>query len=110
MTTTALPHDPALEALWMPFTANKAFKAKPRLLVSAKDMHYQSDDGRQILRTRAGLGSGLELLLPDDLWTNVPVVESFAASSPFSLNFHDGGYWVHRHGSAISPVTSVVLK
>ena len=35
MTTTALPHDPALEALWMPFTANKAFKAKPRLLVGA---------------------------------------------------------------------------
>ena len=55
MTTTALPHDPALEALWMPFTANKAFKAKPRLLVGAKDMHYQSDDGRQILDGTAGL-------------------------------------------------------
>src|SRR5512133_2798228 len=55
MTTTALPHDPALEALWMPFTANKAFKARPRLLVSAKDMHYQSDDGRQILDGTAGL-------------------------------------------------------
>ena len=55
MTTTALPYDPALEALWMPFTANKAFKAKPRLLVSAKDMHYQSDDGRQILDGTAGL-------------------------------------------------------
>ncbi|MBA4071124.1 MAG: aspartate aminotransferase family protein [Gemmatimonas sp.] len=55
MTPTALPHDPALEALWMPFTANKAFKVKPRLLVSAKDMHYQSDDGRQILDGTAGL-------------------------------------------------------
>ena len=47
--------DPALDALWMPFTANKAFKARPRLLVSAKDMHYQSDDGRQILDGTAGL-------------------------------------------------------
>ena len=48
-------HDDALDALWMPFTSNKAFKAKPRLLVSAKDMHYVSDDGRQILDGAAGL-------------------------------------------------------
>ena len=48
-------HDPALDAQWMPFTANKAFKARPRLLVSAKDMHYQSDDGRAILDGTAGL-------------------------------------------------------
>jgi len=27
-----------LDALWMPFTANRQFKAAPRLLVSAKDM------------------------------------------------------------------------
>ena len=55
MTTMPVTHDPALDALWMPFTANKAFKARPRLLVSAKDMHYQSDDGRQILDGTAGL-------------------------------------------------------
>jgi beta-alanine--pyruvate transaminase len=47
--------DGPLDALWMPFTANKAFKAKPRMLVSAKDMHYQSDDGREILDGAAGL-------------------------------------------------------
>jgi beta-alanine--pyruvate transaminase len=39
----------------MPFTANKAFKARPRLLASAKDMHYVSDDGRRILDGTAGL-------------------------------------------------------
>ena len=54
MTTTA-PHDPALDALWMPFTANKTFKARPRMLVGAKEMHYTSDDGRQILDGTAGL-------------------------------------------------------
>jgi adenosylmethionine-8-amino-7-oxononanoate aminotransferase len=48
-------HDPALDALWMPFTANKAFKARPRMLVGAKDMHYTSDDGRRILDGTAGL-------------------------------------------------------
>ena len=36
----------ALEAYWMPFTANKAFKAQPRLLAAAKDMHYFTPDGR----------------------------------------------------------------
>lgn len=47
--------DPTLDALWMPFTANKAFKARPRMLVGAKDMHYVTDDGRSILDGTAGL-------------------------------------------------------
>jgi beta-alanine--pyruvate transaminase len=44
-----------LEAFWMPFTANRQFKAHPRLLAGAKDMHYQSADGRRILDGTAGL-------------------------------------------------------
>ena len=44
-----------LEAYWMPFTANRQFKANPRLLASAKDMHYFTPDGRQILDGTAGL-------------------------------------------------------
>ena len=47
-------NDP-LAAFWMPFTANKAYKANPRQLVSAKGMHYQSADGRDILDGTAGL-------------------------------------------------------
>ncbi|MCE2998907.1 MAG: aspartate aminotransferase family protein, partial [Betaproteobacteria bacterium] len=38
-----------LSAYWMPFTANRAFKKAPRMLVGAKDMHYMTDDGRRIL-------------------------------------------------------------
>jgi beta-alanine--pyruvate transaminase len=44
-----------LDAFWMPFTANRQFKAHPRLLATAKDMHYTSVDGRQILDATAGL-------------------------------------------------------
>lgn len=40
---------------WMPFTANRQFKSKPRMLVSASGMHYQTDDGRRILDGTAGL-------------------------------------------------------
>lgn len=39
----------------MPFTANRQFKASPRILVSAQDMHYTSEDGRKILDGTAGL-------------------------------------------------------
>jgi beta-alanine--pyruvate transaminase len=46
---------PSLDELWMPFTANRAFKRAPRMLVAAKDMHYTTADGRQVLDGTAGL-------------------------------------------------------
>jgi beta-alanine--pyruvate transaminase len=49
------PNAVDLEALWMPFTANRAFKRAPRLLVEAKGMYYTASDGRQILDATAGL-------------------------------------------------------
>jgi beta-alanine--pyruvate transaminase len=44
-----------LEAFWLPFTANRQFKAKPRLLARASGMHYWTADGREILDAVAGL-------------------------------------------------------
>lgn len=49
-----LENDP-LAAFWMPFTANRAYKAHPRQLASAKDMHYVTDQGDTILDGTAGL-------------------------------------------------------
>jgi beta-alanine--pyruvate transaminase len=46
---------PDRDAFWMPFTANRQFKAHPRLLATAKDMHYTTIDGRSILDATAGL-------------------------------------------------------
>ena len=40
---------------WMPFTANRQFKAAPRMLVGAKDMHYTTGDGRQVIDGIAGM-------------------------------------------------------
>ena len=48
-----IPND--LRAFWMPFTANRQFKAAPRLLVGAKGMYYRSADGREILDGTSGL-------------------------------------------------------
>jgi beta-alanine--pyruvate transaminase len=38
-----------LEHYWMPFTDNRRFKAAPKMVASAKDMHYTLPDGRQVL-------------------------------------------------------------
>ncbi|WP_072388378.1 aspartate aminotransferase family protein [Hyphomicrobium sp. CS1BSMeth3] len=46
---------PRLDSFWMPFTANRQFKAAPRLLVAAEGMHYTSQDGRPVLDGTAGL-------------------------------------------------------
>lgn len=45
----------SLEAFWMPFTANRQFKESPRMFVGAKDMHYVTADGRNVLDGTAGL-------------------------------------------------------
>ena len=50
---TAVPND--LEAYWLPFTSNRAFKAAPRLIARAKDMHYYTPDGRAVLDGTAGM-------------------------------------------------------
>ena len=44
-----------LEAYWMPFTANRQFKAAPRMLVKAEGMYYTSAEGKRILDGFAGL-------------------------------------------------------
>ena len=46
-------------------------------------------------KRRAGLGSGIELVVPDkfkNIWINVPVEESFVKNSPYSLNKNEKGY------------------
>src|SRR5437764_8390803 len=79
----AVPND--LAAYFMPFTANRAFKARPRLIARAKDMFYYTPEGRQILDGAAGL------------WcTNAghnrgPIVEAIqkqAAELDFAPTFH----------------------
>ena len=50
---TSVPND--LSAYWLPFTPNRDFKARPRLLVSAEGLYYRSHDGRPILDATSGL-------------------------------------------------------
>ena len=50
-----VPRPNDLDAFWMPFTANRHFKANPRMLARAEGMHYCTPDGREILDGTAGL-------------------------------------------------------
>ena len=55
MTAPAALHRDEMEAFWMPFTANRQFKANPRMLAKAEGMHYWTPEGRPILDAVAGL-------------------------------------------------------
>jgi beta-alanine--pyruvate transaminase len=49
------PNMPTLDNYWMPFTANRQYKAAPRLLASAEGMYYTDVDGHKILDATSGL-------------------------------------------------------
>ncbi len=62
MTTAASPSPASraefpndLAAFWLPFTPNRAFKKRPRLIARSKDMHYFTPEGREILDATAAL-------------------------------------------------------
>jgi beta-alanine--pyruvate transaminase len=56
--TTATNAD-ALAALWLPFTANRQFKAEPRVIARGEGMYYYDPQGRQLLDGLAGLWCSL---------------------------------------------------
>ncbi len=59
-----------------------------KLLLSTKGMRIADDlsgEIRKTVRTRRGIAGGVDLILPGDVWVNVPTEEDFAASSPLCL-------------------------
>jgi len=62
------------------------------------------NDARPVRRTRAGLGSGLEIIIPPNLHTNVPLEESFVSTTPYTLHKENGKYVIRRDGVLITSV------
>jgi beta-alanine--pyruvate transaminase len=76
-----------LDAYWMPFTANRAFKQSPRLVAYAKDMHCFTPEGRAILDATAGLWCA------NAGHCRAPIVEAIRAQAgelDFAPPFHFG--------------------
>jgi beta-alanine--pyruvate transaminase len=99
-----IPNDFA--AFWMPFTSNRAFKKRPRLIARSKDMHYYTPEGREILDATAAL------------WccnaghSRKPIVEAIqrqAAELDFSPTFHFGHPAVFQLASRIAALAPADL-
>ena len=77
----------AMDAFWMPFSANKEFKAKPRLIARAKDMHCYDMDGRKMLDATSGLWCCNAGHCRDPI---VKSIQEKAATLDFAPTFHLG--------------------
>lgn len=44
-----------IASYWMPFTANRAFQRRPRMIRGAEGIHYIADDGRRVIDATSGL-------------------------------------------------------
>lgn len=94
MNTRVVANMPDLSSYWMPFTANRQFKAAPRLLCSADGMHYTSIDGRRIMDGTAGLwcvnaGHGREKIVRavERQLTSLDYAPSFQMGHPIAFEF-----------------------
>jgi len=97
------PRDYPLDPYWMPFTANRAFKAGPRLLVGAKDMHYVTEDGRKILDGTSGLWCVNAGHCRPKI---VEAIQKQAAAMDYSPAFqmgHPGAFRVAERVAALAP-------
>ena len=63
-----------------------------------------SNDARPVLRTRGGLGSGLELILAKNIYINVPIVEHFVEHTPYVLVKRNNAYFIEKNNLAICKV------
>jgi len=83
MRLPANPND--LESYWLPFTPNRSFKQRPRLLVESEGMYYRDKDGRKVLDAISGLwcvnaGHGRK--------TIVAAIQGQAAELDYAPSFH----------------------
>ncbi|MBT0960813.1 aspartate aminotransferase family protein [Denitromonas sp. IR12] len=76
-----------LDAYWMPFTMNRAFKAAPRMISRARGHYYTTDDGRELLDGFSGLWtSGLGHCHPKI----VAAVQGQVAELDYAMSFQVG--------------------
>ena len=64
-------------------------------------------DARMVTRTRAGLGSGLEIIIPsqpEDIYMNVPLLEKFVKDTPYTLIKRDGQYIIIKEGKDVAVI------
>ena len=93
----------SLQAYWMPFTANRGFKKKPRIIVGAEGHYYLTDDGRKVYDAFSGLWtSGLGHCHPKI----VAAVQQQVATLDYAMGFqasHDKVFELAEKVTALAP-------
>ena len=103
-TMPTAPND--LDALWMPYTANRAFKQAPRLLGRAEGMFYWTPDGREVLDGTSGLwcvnaGHGRRQI--------VEAIQRAAATLDYAPSFQMGHPLMFQAASRLAQLTPAGL-
>jgi hypothetical protein len=70
-----------------------------------EDLAAAEASGRPIRRTRAGMASGVALVLPGNVHVNAPVLETWTAETPYSLALSDGEGVLRWNGAEVCVVT-----
>jgi len=99
-----IPND--LAAFWLPFTSNRSFKQRPRMIARSKDMHYYTPEGRQILDATAALwccNAG------HNRGRIVEAIQRQAGELDFSPTFHFGHPLVFQLASRIAALAPADL-
>jgi beta-alanine--pyruvate transaminase len=96
-----------LQSFWMPFTPNRAYKANPKIVVSAKGMHYETEDGRRILDMTSGLwccnaGHGVPSI--------VEAIQQQAARLDYGTSFNLGHPLAFRFSETLANMLPYDLK
>ena len=95
-TATALAHQTNdLDAYWIPFTPNRAFKRAPRLIARAKELYYYTPDGRAVFDGLAGLWCTNAGHNRDPI---VAAISSQAAELDYAAAFHFRASQIVRAG------------
>ena len=96
-----------LEAFWMGFTPNRSFKARPRLISRAKDMHYYDMQGRPIFDGSAGLWCSNAGHCRDPI---VQAIQQSASELDFAPTFQYGHPKVFELASRLSTLAPADLN
>jgi beta-alanine--pyruvate transaminase len=91
-----------LDAYWMPFSSNRAYKAAPRMLARAEGMSYFTQEGREIIDGTAGLwcvnaGHGRREI--------VEAIQQQAAVMDFAPSFNMGHPIAFQAAAKVAEVT-----
>ncbi|MCB8820441.1 aspartate aminotransferase family protein [Microvirga rosea] len=95
------PND--LDAWWLPFTANRAFKQRPRMVSRAKGMYYYTPEGKEVIDGAAGLWCCNAGHNRDEI---TAAIQTQAAELDYSPAFqfgHSGGFALASRIAQLAP-------